>query len=293
MFKRFRNNSPPAREADESYEIVDPPSPSPPARAATTSPSDSASPTSPLGMGVQPSSSGSGSNQQGMGGDIPSGREATATPDYPAWLPRRPPPPAPPSTVASVRGATPTFPFQRSVSGTGSASGVPGGKQTHRVNASADTGYRAGTEGTESIEVVDVDMDVEGEGEIEEVGAGADEEGTTAEGGVREIGIGRHQTPRSVRIVSLPLQPSSSSTPRKRRSKARRESRGQGKGNYGGYSRRQSGEGERRTSGEGEGAWWRSTGRPLSQQPRPVSAPTASVGIPAPRPRFRHPLFSP
>ncbi len=96
-------------------------------------------------------------------------------------------------------------------------------------------------------------MDAEVEGDITEVGAGVgDEEGVdeiaTSEG-VREIGIGRHQTSRSVRIVSLPLQPSSSSTPRKRRSKARRESRGQGRGNYRSYSKRQSVEGERRTSG--------------------------------------------
>ncbi len=125
MFKRFRNTSPsPAREADESYEFLDPPSP-PPARAATTSPSDSASQTSPLGMGIQPSSSGLGSNQQGMREEVPGGRELMSTPDCPAWLPHRPPLPAPPSTVASVRGATPTFPFQRSGSGMGSAAARP------------------------------------------------------------------------------------------------------------------------------------------------------------------------
>ncbi len=50
---------------------------------------------------------------------------------------------------------------------------------------------------------------------------------------------------------------------------------------------------------EGEGAWWRPpahSGRPLSQQPRPVSAgnvPATNAGPPAPRPAFPSPTFLP
>ncbi|EJD00289.1 uncharacterized protein FOMMEDRAFT_30381 [Fomitiporia mediterranea MF3/22] len=120
-------------------------------------------------------------------------RQASSRDDwYPSWLPRRPPPPAPASTVPSERGhGHSPIPFMSSPSNAGTTrGGRPMASGAHRMTPSYDTGYTGYTGTGESGEYVDI-------GEYDFDPALAESEGTE-----ERVGIGRRQTPRSVRIIS-------------------------------------------------------------------------------------------
>ena len=128
---------------------------------------------------------------------------------YPDWLPRRPAGPAPASTVPSERGVgayTPSpVPFQTASGGNTTARGrvtpaPPAAPGRHRASESYDTGYTAGTGYTGLSGVSGYGQETEGEGEQSYVDV-ADFEPTEDE--ESRVGIGRRQTPRSVRIVSV------------------------------------------------------------------------------------------
>lgn len=110
---------------------------------------------------------------------------------YPSWLPRRPPPPAPASTVASERGqGNSPVPFAPTPSNGGTTRDVrPVARGTHKVTPSYGTNFTGYTEAT-SADYVDI-------GDYEEGGAQFEDDGFEG-----NVGIGRRQTPRSVRIVS-------------------------------------------------------------------------------------------
>lgn len=109
---------------------------------------------------------------------------------YPSWLPRRPPPPAPASTVASERGyANSPVPLAPTPSNAGATHDVRPYNATHKVTPSYGTNFTAYTEGT-STDYVDI-------GDYDERAAQYDDDGIEG-----NVGIGRRQTPRSVRIVS-------------------------------------------------------------------------------------------
>ncbi|KAI5116634.1 hypothetical protein M0805_002397 [Coniferiporia weirii] len=174
-------------------------------------------------------------------------RQASSRDDwYPSWLPRRPPPPAPASTVPSEMGhGNSPIPFLSSPSNPGTTrGGRPMASGAHRVTASYDTGYTGYT--GESGEFVDIGYDIDaGQGEGED----AEE----------RVGVGRRQTSRSVRIVSggtagVPSQRHVSSR------HSRRASAGMS-----GVRSRKEGRGVRHAHGTGPKPWWRGTAStPLS-----------------------------
>lgn len=136
-------------------------------------------------------------------------RQTTSMDWYPDWLPRRPAGPAPASTVPSERGVgayTPSpIPFLPT-SGAGTARGRvtpahPAAPGRHRASESYDTGYTVRT-GYTGLSGVSGYAETEGEGEGEQSYVDVGELEPTEDEESR-IGIGRKQTPRSVRIVSV------------------------------------------------------------------------------------------
>lgn len=135
-------------------------------------------------------------------------RQTSSMDWYPDWLPRRPAGPAPASTVPSERGVgayTPSpIPFLPP-SGAGTARGrvtpaQPAAPGRHRASESYDTGYTVGTGYTGLSGVSGYGQETEGEGDQSYVDVGEIEPTEDEES---RIGIGRRQTPRSVRIVSV------------------------------------------------------------------------------------------
>lgn len=158
---------------------------------------------------------------------------------YPAWLPRRPPPPAPASTVPSSFRRGYSWGEHAGGGGYGSGANDAGaGRSTaqsrygagapahfgHRPSMSYDTGYSAFTYDYVDIgdPATDPDADDDNENRLRESpvrfagarrgGEGAEEgEGPEETEGAVPAAEGRRQTPRSVRIVSV--GPSRASAP--------------------------------------------------------------------------------
>ncbi|KAH8111648.1 hypothetical protein DFH11DRAFT_1546499 [Phellopilus nigrolimitatus] len=199
-------------------------------------------------------------------------RQASSRDDwYPSWLPRRPPPPAPASTVASELGHrnSPVPYMSGSPSNAGTTRGTrPVAPGVHMVTASYDTGYTGYTEG-DSGEYVDI-------GEYDN-----DNSPGGAEGGEERVAVGRRQTPRSVRIVS-----GGTAGNARRQASSRNSRRALASANVQAVRSRKEGRSAGHVHGNfiaGPKPWWRGTGTastPLSPtvfSPSPFPGGYASV----------------
>ncbi|KAL5501121.1 hypothetical protein ACEPAH_9508 [Sanghuangporus vaninii] len=207
-------------------------------------------------------------------------RQASSRDDwYPSWLPRRPPPPAPASTVPSERGHG-SSPIPRVASNVGTSRRVSQGSRpqapgAHRLTPSYDTGYTGYT--GESGEYVDI-------GEYELDPALAESEGTE-----ERVGIGRRQTPRSVRIISEATQAAGSYSRRHAPSRHSRRASG-GASQMAVRSRKEGRAGH--VHGSGPKPWWRGTmSTPLT--PTVVAPSPFPGGLGAPSPSADAPFTAP